>query len=82
MNAFTFALSLIASLVSTPAAPAKHDAGIIVLDRIGTVAPARKAHFAPHRVGAPVVRFVDSTPGCVTRTLARDASGQKVTYCN
>ncbi len=82
MNSIAFALSLIASLVSTPAAPAKHDAGIIAVGRIGTVAPARKAHLVPHRVGAPVVRFVDSTPGCVTRTLANDKSGQKVTYCN
>lgn len=80
MNSIAFALALVASLVSSPA-PKSKDAGIIKLDRIHTTAPVRKAHLAPHRVGAPVVRFVDSAPGCTTRTLANDASGQKVTYC-
>lgn len=81
MNTLTFAFALIASLVSSPAPAKNQDAGIIKLDRIHTTAPVRKAHLAPHRVSAPAVRFVDSVPGCTTRTLANDTSGQKVTYC-
>ncbi len=80
MNTLAIAFALIASIASP--APKSQDAGIIALDRVHTTAPARKAHLAPHRVSAPSVRFVDSVPGCTTRTLANDKSGQKVTYCN
>ena len=79
MNTITLAFALIASIASP--APKSQDAGIIKLDRIHTTAPGRKANLAPHRVSAPVVRFVDSAPGCVTRTLA-GGGNQTVTYCN
>jgi hypothetical protein len=82
MNSIAFALSLIASLVSTPAAP-KRDAGIIALDRIGTVAPARPVQFKhQHQAKAPSLRYVvvARNGNKVTRTLAGDKSGQTVTY--
>lgn len=82
MNALTFALALIASLASTPA-PKHAGAGIIPVGRIETVRPTREPRFTrTHRVATPAVRFVDSAPGCTTRTLAGDAAGVTVSYCN
>ena len=75
----TFALAFIASLAGSKPAPVS--TGIIPLGHVSTVVPAREAHLGHHTALAPVVRYVDSAPGCVTRTLANDSSGQKVTYC-
>jgi len=81
MTSIAYALALVLFGSSTPAAP-KHDAGIIALDRIGTVAPARPAHLGTHQAKAPSLRYVvvARSGNKVTRTLAGDKSGQTVTY--
>ena len=55
-----------------------------VASPIRTVTPTRTAHFREHKSDAPVMRYtweVIQPGGCVTRTLAGDASGQTVKYC-
>lgn len=77
MNAFA---ALVLALAAATVVPQKVPGAGIVPTTVHTVRPSRPARFAPHKVSAPVVRFVDSSGGCTTRTLAGDASGQTVTY--